>query len=125
MSFSGSTSSSTTYLDVGDCFDYTEYTVAGTCTSLGDFTGFGSQRVSYCGAPDVEGDLTIIADNGDQLSIHYVGTRTDLFTYACDMYSTGGTGEFQDAEMSGTLLIRDYDINHPFDTTFEGVIVLP
>jgi hypothetical protein len=123
--FRGSTSSTTTYLNVGDCFDYTEYTITGTCTSLGDFTGCGSQRVSYCGAPDIEGDLTVIAANGDQISIHYVGTQVGLFSYMCDMEATGGTGEFQDAGMSGTVLIPDYGIDHPFDTTFEGVIEFP
>jgi hypothetical protein len=123
--FAGTMTSDTTDVIVGDCFDYTEYTVAGSCMPLGHFTGFGSQRVSYCGPPDIEGDVTVFAGNGDQLAIHYIGTRMDLFSYTCDLSATGGTGRFAGAMVSGTLQIPAYNLDHPFDGTFEGTIVFP
>jgi hypothetical protein len=123
--FAGSTASDTTAVNVGDCFDYAEFDLAGCGTPLGTFTGSGKQTVNYCFGPDIEGDVTFTDENGDQLSIHYVGTRVDLFTYVCEMSATGGTGRYEGATVDGTLTIEDYSIDHPLDATFDGTIQFP
>jgi hypothetical protein len=123
--FTGTTASDTTSLDIGDCFDYTEFDLTGCGTPLGKFTGRGQQTVNYCFGPDVEGDVTLTDENGDQISLHYVGTRVDLFTYVCEMSATGGTGRYQGATVDGTLTIEDYGIDLPFDASFDGTIQFP
>jgi hypothetical protein len=123
--FTGTTASDTTSLDIGNCFDYTEFDLIGSGTPLGNFTGSGQQTVNYCFGPDIEGDVTLTDEHGDQISLYYVGTRVDLFTYVCKMTATGGTGRYQGATVNGTLTIEDYSIDHPFDATFDGTIRIP
>ena len=123
--FAGMTASVATAENVGDCFDETDYVVMGKGTVLGHFTGGGTQRVSYCGAPDIQGDVTLTAADGDQLSLHYVGTRVDLNTYTCTVTATGGTRRFENAVVDATLVIPAYAIGHPFDGTFNGTIEFP
>jgi hypothetical protein len=123
--FTGSTASDTTSADIGDCFDDAGFDLTGSGTTLGKFTGSGEQRVNYCFAPDIEGDVTFTDQNGDEISIHYVGARVDLFTYKCVMSATGGTGRYKGATVDGTLTIEGYSIDHPFDATFQGTIRFP
>jgi hypothetical protein len=123
--FTGSTTSDTTSVNIGDCFDYAEFDLIGSGTSLGTFTGIGHQRVDYCDAPDIEGDVTFTDQNGDEISIHYVGSRVDLQRYVCAMSATGGTGRYEGATLDGTLTLTDYCIDHPFDATFDGTISFP
>ena len=123
--FTGTTASDTTSLDIGDCFDYTEFDLSGSGTPLGNFTGSGRQTVNYCFDPDIEGDVILTDQNGDQISLSYVGIQVDLFTYVCEMSATGGTGRYKGATVNGTLTIEDYSIDHPFDATFDGTIRFP
>jgi hypothetical protein len=123
--FTGTTASDTTSLNIGNCFDYTEFDLTGSGTPLGTFTGSGQQTVNYCFGPDIQGDVTLTDENGDQISLHYVGTQVDFFTYVCEISATGGTGRYQGATVTGTLTIEDYDLDHPFNATFDGTIQFP
>jgi hypothetical protein len=123
--FTGSTTSDTNSVNIGDCFDCTEFNLTGSGTSLGTFTGSGHQRVDVCVAPDIEGEVTFTDQNGDEISIHYVGSRVDLLQYVCTISATGGTGRYEGAAVDGTLTITDYSIDHPFDATFDGTIRFP
>ncbi len=92
---------------------------------LGRFTGVGRQRVSYCGAPDIEGKVTLTDENGDRLHLDYVGVRVDLFSYVCDLSVIKGTGRYKGATVQATLDIPYYSLDHPFDMTFDGTIQFP
>jgi hypothetical protein len=123
--FTGSTTSDPASVNVGDCFDYAEFNLTGSGTPLGTFTGSGQQRVDFCVAPDIEGDVIFTDQNGEQITIHYLGSRVDLFEYVCAMWATGGTGRYDGATVDGTLTIAEYRIDYPFEATFDGTIQFP
>jgi hypothetical protein len=124
--FYGSGTFTPTSVKVGNCFDSAQYTAAGEGTPLGQFEGDGHQRVDYCGiGPDMEGDVTLTAENGDQISLHYVGKRLDPSTYLCTLVVTGGTGRYDGATVDATLLIENYNLSEPFDITMDGTIQYP
>ena len=126
--FNGSVASATLRVNVGDCFEEEDFGAAGTGVPLGQFSASGHQFVSYCappGEPDIEGDVTFTDENGDELSIHYTGSRLDPSTFICDMSATSGTGRYDGATVTATLVIDNYDLAHPFDGTFDGTIFFP
>jgi hypothetical protein len=123
--FSGSGTVTVTSVMVGDCIEDATYTVAGTGEPVGMFTGVGQQRVCYCEAPDIEGNVTFTAETGDQLSLYYIGTRVGLTSYVCDLVVTGGTGRYADATVDAVLTIENYSASGPFDLTYDGTICFP
>ena len=126
--FNGSIASATLKVNVGNCFEEEDFRAAGSGDPLGQFSAVGHQFVSYCappGDPDIEGDVTFMDENGDELSIHYTGSRLDPAAFLCDMSATGGTGRYDGASVTATLLIDNYDLDHPFDGTFDGTIIIP
>ena len=126
--FNGTVASATLSVKVGDCFEEEDFGAEGSGVPLGQFSAIGHQFVSYCappGDPDIEGDVTFTDENGDELSIHYAGTRLDPSTFICDMSATSGTGRYDGATVTAMLLIDNYDLDHPFDGTFDGTILFP
>ena len=126
--FNGTVASATLSVKVGDCFEEEDFGAAGTGVPMGQFSATGHQFVSYCappGEPDIEGDVTFTDENGDELSIHYTGSRLDPSTFICDMSATSGTGRYDGATVTAMLLIDNYDLDHPFDGTFDGTILFP
>ena len=123
--FNGSVASATLSVNVGDCFEEEDFGAAGSGVPLGQFSAIGHQFVSYCAQPDIEGDVTFTDENGDELSIHYTGSRLDPSTFICEMSATSGTGRYDGATVTATLLIENYDLDHPFDGTFDGTIFFP
>jgi hypothetical protein len=125
--FSGFTVSEAKNTIIGDCFDDVEYTVAGKASVLGFFTGVGHQRVSYCGEVDLEGEVTLTDQSGDQLTLSYVGVRQgDLSSssYLVSATITGGTGAFKGVTGSAILTIADYSLDRPFDAVIDGTLLL-
>jgi hypothetical protein len=120
--FSGSGTVDVTNVNVGDCFDDATYTVQGFGEPLGVFSGVGQQHVSYCEAPDIEGNVTLTAESGDQISLYYVGTQVGPTSYLCDVVVTGGTGQYEGATVDAVLSIENYSPGGPFDLAFDGTI---
>lgn len=123
--FRGSGTVTVTSVMVGDCFDDAKYTVGGTGEPLGEFTGVGWQHVSYCDAPDIQGNVTFTADTGDRLSLYYIGTWVDPTSFVCDLAVTGGTGRYAGATVDAVLTIENYSPGGPFDLAFDGTICFP
>jgi hypothetical protein len=122
--FAGSAVSEATSVTVGDCFDEVKYAVVGSASAVGRFTGVGHQRVSYCGGPDLEGELTLTDANGDQLNLSYAAARQGTSCYVGSITIMGGTGAYYGATGSAALTVKNYSPDRPFDAFFDGALLL-
>lgn len=96
----------------------------GHATHLGRYTAFVLLTITPQGPtepPRVDGIVTMVAANGDQLYLHHFGVLTKPFPNAEGEGSyeiTGGTGRFEGASGQGAFS------SHDNMTVYDGTIIL-
>lgn len=112
------------------------YPVTGDASHLGELGGFGSHCAVVIFNPDgsiggtgSDWELTLVADNGDELTFvgagNYQAGTTDFGApwWSQDWTVTGGTGRFLEAGGSGSLHGVFLGFGEPSPVTMEGELI--
>src|SRR5262249_38982309 len=98
------------------------FTIAGIGDPLGDFTGDGTFFLGTPSGQILNGQLALVDDNGDVVSLEFDGQLFDDGSILGEFRITGGRGLFESAGGSGPFVGPGDDI---ITIAFDGRIRLP